>query len=132
MYNISSTDDLNQVILLLEDELYGQEELLKDHLEIMYESFTPVNVVRDIFKEAVTSDEFRSNVLTAIMGISAGYLTKKLLFRKSNNPFKSLFGNILQYGLANLFIHPSRVLKSLLFPLHELFTKKDEQKSGNV
>lgn len=120
MYNITSSDDLEKVILLLENEVDEQEELLKGHLRMMYESFTPVNVVKDILKEAVTSEEFRSNVLTATMGISTGYFTKKLLFRKSDNPLKSLFGNILQYGVASLFIHPSRVFKSLMSPRQEL------------
>jgi hypothetical protein len=132
MYNITNTQDLNKAIFLLENELDEQKQLLTEQLRIMYRSYRPVNIIKDIFKEAVTSEEFRSNILTATMGISTGYLTKKLLFRNSNKPLKTLIGNLLQYGVANLFIHPSRILRSILFPLQEHFINKDEQRPGDV
>ncbi len=122
MYNIKNTDDLKKVILLLEDELDEQKHLLSEQLNILYDSFTPVNVVKDVFKGVVTSEEFRSNILTATIGISTGYITKKLLFRRSNNPLKTLTGNLLQYGIANMIVNPSRVLKTTLLPLLALFS----------
>ncbi len=117
MYNINNTHDLNEAILLLENEVDEQRHKLNDQLNVLYESFKPVNVVKDVFSEVVTSDDFRSNLISATMGISTGYITKKLLFRKSRNPFKSLAGNLVQYGLANLIIHPSRTLKTIFLPL---------------
>ena len=122
MYNIKNTDDLKKVILLLEDELDEQKHLLSEQLNILYDSFTPVNVVKDVFKGVVTSEEFRSNILTATIGISTGYITKKLLFRRSKNPLKTLTGNLLQYGIANMIVNPSRVLKTTLLPLLALFS----------
>jgi hypothetical protein len=117
MYNINNTHDLNEAILLLENEVDEQKRKLNDQLNVLYESFKPVNVVKDVFSEVVTSDDFRSNLISATMGISTGYITKKLLFRKSSNLFKSLAGNLVQYGLANLIIHPSKTLKTIFLPL---------------
>ena len=117
MYNINNTHDLNEAILLLENEVDEQKGKLNNQLNELYESFKPVNVVKDVFSEVVTSDDFRSNLISATIGISTGYITKKLLFRKSSNPFKSLAGNLVQYGLANLIIHPSRTLKTIFLPL---------------
>lgn len=117
MYNINNTHDLNEAILLLENEVDEQKRKLNDQLNALYESFKPVNVVKDVFSEVVTSDDFRSNLISATMGISTGYITKKLLFRKSSNLFKSLAGNLVQYGLANLIIHPSKTLKTIFLPL---------------
>jgi hypothetical protein len=132
MYNITNADDLQKAIILLENEMDEQKQLLTDHLRLIYESFTPVNVIKDVFKEVVTSEEFRSNIITATIGISAGYIMKKLLFRRSNNTLKTLFGNLFQYGIANLFINPARILRTIMFPLQELFVNKDERKSGNI
>lgn len=128
MYNITNADDLQKAIILLENEMDEQKQLLTDHLRLIYESFTPVNVIKDVFKEVVTSEEFRSNIITAMIGISTGYIAKKLLFRGSNNPLKFLFGNLFQYGVANLLMHPARILRTIMFPLQELFTNKHERK----
>lgn len=127
MYDISNTHELDQAILLLENELEEQKYLLTEQLRIMYDSFSPVNVIKDIFREAVTSEEFRSNILTATMGISTGYITRKLFFRGADTPLKALAGNLIQYAVANFFINPSRLLKSIFAPLQELFSKKAEK-----
>ncbi len=129
MYNINNTHDLNEAILLLENEVDEQKGKLNNQLNELYESFKPVNVVKDVFSEVVTSDDFRSNLISATIGISTGYITKKLLFRKSSNPFKSLAGNLVQYGLANLIIHPSRTLKTIFLPLLGLVLKNGGKKA---
>ena len=130
MYNITGKEDLRRAIMLLENELDEQKNLLSDQFNVIYESFRPVNVIKDIFREVVTSEEFRNNILTATMGISTGYITKRLLFNKSRNPFKVITGNLLQYGIANLIVHPPRVLKTIFLPLLGLFTGKGENKPG--
>jgi hypothetical protein len=129
MYNISSKHDLEEAILVIENEVEEQHDLLTDHLRLIYESYKPVNIVRDVFKEVVTSDELRSNIITAAMGLSTGYLTKKIFFGKSRNPIKSLLGYFLQYGVANTFINPSRILSTILAPFQKFFDSKEESKT---
>ena len=121
MYHISNTDDLARAIFLLENEVDEQKILLIEQLNILYKSYQPVNIIKDTFKEAVTSKEFRGNILTATIGMSTGYLTKKLFFGRSNNLLKLLSGNLVQYCIANFLIHPSRTLKSILLPLLRFF-----------
>lgn len=128
MYNIRTTEDLKYTIHLLEGEMDEQTQDLKEQLNILYRSFSPVNVVRDVFSEVATSDDFRANILTATMGLSTGYITKKLLFKKSSNPLKSLSGNLIQYGLANLLIHPSRTLKTIFLPLLGLILNNNRKR----
>ncbi len=131
MYNITNTEDLKKVISLLEDELDEQKQLLNEHVKVLYDSFRPVNVVKDVFNEVVTSEEFRSNILTATMGISTGYVTKKLLFKKGNNPLRALTGNLLQYGIANMIVNPSRVLKTIFLPLLALISVRKGKEVRN-
>jgi hypothetical protein len=121
-YNVSNSTDIKKVIGLLEDEVEEQKQMLVEQVSVLYDSFSPVNVVKDVFREVVTSEEFRGNLLTATMGISAGYLTRKLLFKKNNNILKALSGNLLQYGIANLIVNPTRVLKTIFLPLLELIS----------
>ncbi len=129
MYSINNTDELKEAILLLENEVDEQKRGLNDQINGLYESVRPVNVVKQVFSEVVTSDELRGNLLTAGIGISAGYFMKKLIFRKKGNPMVSLAGNLIQYGMANLIIHPSRTLKTMFLPLLGLVLHKDGKKA---
>ncbi len=131
MYRISNSTDLNEAIHLLEDELIQQKQLVTDQVNVIYENFKPVNVVRDVFREVVSSDEFRSNVLTAAIGISTGYVTKKLVVGKSSNLLKALGGNLLQYGIANLILHPSRIMKSVILPILGMRDFKSKKKQAD-
>ena len=126
MYNITSKQDLEKVILLIENEVEEQQDLLTDQIRLVYKSFMPVNVIKDVFNEDVISKELRSNIFIAAIGISTGYFTKKIFFRKNVTPLKSFFGNLLQYGIANLIINPSRILNTILAPFQELFDSKED------
>jgi len=131
VYRISNSTDLNEAIHLLEDELIQQKQLIIDQVNVIYENFKPVNVVRDVFREVVSSEEFRSNVLTAAIGISTGYVTKKLVVGKSSNLLKALGGNLLQYGIANLILHPSRIMKSVILPILGMRDFKSKKKQAD-
>jgi hypothetical protein len=128
MYNINNSDDLRHAIQLLEKEVDEQKLQAHEQLNSLFRTFDPVTVVKNVFSEVVTSEEFRANILTATMGISTGYITKKLLFKKNHNPLKSLLGNLVQYGLANLIIHPSRTLQTIFLPLLGLILNKGGKK----
>jgi hypothetical protein len=133
VYRISNATELNNAIHLLENELNQQKQLVTDQVNVIYEDFKPVNVVRDLFREVVSSDEFRSNVITAAIGISTGYITKKLMVGKSRNLMKALGGNLLQYGIANLILHPSRIMKSVILPiLGMLDFKSKKNQAGRI
>ncbi|MGB8490600.1 MAG: hypothetical protein WCE64_06035 [Bacteroidales bacterium] len=131
MYNIKNTKDLKAVINLLEDETEEKKQQLTEHLYTLYEHFSPVKVVKDVFREVVSSEDFRSNLLTATLGISTGYIAKRALFRRSGSPLKILAGNLLQYGLANLLINPPRILKSVVLPLLDLLMRKDVREESS-
>jgi hypothetical protein len=129
MYNIRNREDLESAILLIENEVDEQRALLAEQMKLVYESFSPVNVVKGIFSEVVNSDTLRSNILTAGIGISTGYLIKKLLFGKKKNSLNGIFGNLLQYGVANLVINPSRILNAIKEVLQIFIDPGPEAKS---
>lgn len=118
-YNIKNRDELKAAIVLLETEVDEQKQLLSSQLNGVYESFTPINIARNLISEVVTSEQFRSNLLTATVGITTGYVAKKLFVRGKGSLLKMLTGNFLQYGIANLILNPARILKSVIFPILE-------------
>lgn len=126
-YEIRNRNELKVAISILEDEVDAQRELLSGQFNKLYESYRPVNIVRGVMNEVVTSEDFRSNLLTATIGISTGYLAKKLFVSGKRSLLKRLAGNFLQYGLANLLINPSRILKSVILPLLEFLSPGGEK-----
>lgn len=129
-YDIRNRADLQAAISLLENEVEVQKDLLNGQFNTLYESYRPVNVVRGIMNEVVTSEDFRSNLLTATIGISTGYMAKKLFFSGKSSLLKKLAGNFFQYGVANLLINPSRILKSVVLPVMEFISPGSEKDSG--
>jgi len=127
-YKIYNAGDLRNAIVIMESEMDEQKRSLNEEINLLYQSFKPVNIVKDVISEVMTSEDLRANLLTATIGISTGYLTKKLIFKKSSSTLKSLTGNLIQYGLANLIIHPSRTLKTLFLPLMGLLLNRDGEK----
>jgi len=129
-YKINNAGDLRNAIVIMESEMDEQKRSLNAEINLLYQSFKPVNIVKDVINEVMTSEDLRANLLTATIGISTGYLTKKLIFKKSNSTLKSLTGNLIQYGLANLIIHPSRTLKTLFLPLMGLLLNRNGERPG--
>ncbi len=130
--NISCKADLEKAIMLLEEEANEQQNQLAGHLKMIGESFTPLGIIRDVLNEVVTSEQFRANIMTAATGITAGYVTKKLLFKESKNTLKNIATYLLQYAIANLVVNPSRTIETILTPLHDIFSQagKDSQDIG--
>ncbi len=121
-YDINNRKELSVAIGLLENEVEEQGQLLGGQVNVVYDSFRPVNIARDLVKEVVTSDEFRSNLLTATIGTTTGYVAKRLFVRSKKNMLKMLAGNFLQYGIANIITNPERILKSVVMPVLEFIS----------
>jgi hypothetical protein len=125
MYNIKSKKDLETAIMLLENEVEIKKGLLADQYGLIYKSFSPANIVKVLLKEVATPDRLKSNFLDAAIGISTGYFLKKLFFKKSKNPLKKLFGNLLQYGVAILLFNQKGTLKTILALFQKFFDVKE-------
>jgi hypothetical protein len=101
MKKISPTVQLSEAILLLEADHAIKGQILKDQFLVTYESLKPINLIKSTLKEIATSPIIGDNVLGSIMGLATGYLSKKIVVGGSANPFRKLFGTLLQFGIAN-------------------------------
>lgn len=73
---------------------------MREQLRLAYESIKPVNLVKSALKEAVSSQELKDHVLNAAVGLTAGYLSRKLFTGDESSPFKRLLGAILSLGVT--------------------------------
>lgn len=102
MDTITNSKELNVAIVLLEHKQAQEEILLKEQFEITYESLKPIHLIRNTFKELVTTPDFKENLLNTSISLAAGYFSKKLAVGSTKNPFKQILGNFLQIGITSV------------------------------
>lgn len=112
MKTINATNTLQQMIVLLQKKQTLELMQLKDQYHYTYESLRPVNIIKSIFTDMTTSAELRGNLINNIVGISTGYLTKKVMLGATHNPFKRILGTLLQFVITNVVTKYSNTPKS--------------------
>jgi hypothetical protein len=113
MQNITSSEELKNAILLLEVEQASKRELLKEQLNVTYESLKPINIIRKTLRDLTSSQDLTDNILGTASGLASGYLSKKIFIGTSGNLFRKLIGSILQFGVTTVVSQHPDVIKSL-------------------
>lgn len=111
MKKANATDTLNQTIALLENRQKQELKILKEQFEITYESLKPVNLIKGAFKEMSTASDLKGNIINNVIGMSTGYITKKLLLGSSHNPVRRILGTVLQFVITNVVTKHTDSLK---------------------
>lgn len=74
---------------------------LKSQFEITYDSFKPVNILKNSLLEIKDSPDIKKNIGSTILGISGGFIMNKLVSITSKNPVMKVVGTVLQYVVGN-------------------------------
>lgn len=102
MKEINATETLSQTILLLEQKKTEELQTLQQQYLVVYESVKPFNLVKSALNKMTTSPELKHNILNTAIGLSTGYISKKLLLGSTHNPLKRVLGTVLQFVVTNL------------------------------
>lgn len=92
---------LDEAILLLEIRRKQDFEDLKMQFSQTSNSLKPINLFHEAVKDFKELPEVKTNIFEAILSVSGGYLTKKLLVGKSHSIVKKALGYVLQYAVTN-------------------------------
>jgi hypothetical protein len=126
MHNITSSEELKNAILLLEAEQASNRELLKEQLNVTYESLKPINIIRKTLRDITSSQDLTNNILGTASGLASGYLSKKIFIGTSGNLFRKLIGSILQFGVTTVVSQHPDVIRSLgKSILQYIFSKRE-------
>ena len=124
MQDITSIAELKNAIQLLKAEQATKEQLLKEQFCITYESLKPVNILKNTLNKVASSPYLIDNILGTAIGLTSGYLTKKLVVNTSGNIFRKLVGSVLQFGVTNLVAKNTETIKSFGKYIFKLFISK--------
>jgi hypothetical protein len=101
MQSRNETEILIEKISILKRKQEEQWFDLNQQFYITYESIKPMNLIKSTVSEIVKTPEIRHNFLNNAIGLSTGYLTKKLMLGSSLSPTKKIVGTVFQFLVTN-------------------------------
>ena len=104
---------IKQLILKKEAEHQAEGKLLKDHFHLTYESLKPVNIIKNTIKELISAPDIKTNVVNAALGLTTGFVAKKIFTGKSENQITKLAGVILEMVVASKVAKNADEIKSI-------------------
>ena len=96
------TETLSLKILMLEKRRELYYEQFKANLETSYNSLKPLNLVKSGFREIVGSPEVKQGLLSNLVGLAGGFITKKMIIGPATGMIRNSIGTVLQIIMTNL------------------------------
>ena len=113
MKNITSVEELEKSIQLLEMEQAIKGQLLKEQFLYTYESFRLINLLKNSLRQTISSPTVMTDIVGTALGLASGYLSKKIFIGTSGNAFRKLIGSVLQLGVISFVSQNSSGIKAL-------------------
>jgi hypothetical protein len=132
MQNITSSVELRKAIQLLEEEELIKRQLLKEQLNIAFESLKPINLLKKTVKDISASPELINSIIGNVAGLASGFLSNKLIVGSSGNLFKKLIGAVVQLGVARVVARHPDAIKSFGQFILQYFLQKKETNSKDI
>ncbi len=126
MKSRSYSNELQDAIQLLEAEQAGRLQSLKEQFRQVSENIQPANLVQNALREISDSPHIVSNLLSAGVGLAAGYVSKKIIRGGSRNILVRSLGTILQFGVTILIAQNPKAFKSIDQFITKRFSHKEE------
>lgn len=127
MEKIQSLSELEDAIKLLKFKKAEDEQLLKELFYMTYENVKPINMIKNLFKEPIASQNIKDSLLTTSVGLGAGYLSKLLFQGVVRVPFKKFIGSALMLSVENLISKNPGVVSTVSSLILNAFSKKPKK-----
>jgi hypothetical protein len=124
MKNRNETDALNELIIAEELKYAHNLRQLKDQFDAAYESVRPLNRVKKLIHEVTASPEIKNDLVSNVIGLGTGFLSKRLLLGSLHNPIKKVLGTVFEFAVANVVSKHSDKIKLVGGNLFNHFFKK--------
>ena len=113
MEKITSRAALQLHIQYLEVKQSEEWAILKSSIVTAREELRPLNMIKRTLKEMNSSSTDKNEILATVVGVTAGILSKTVLFGFSQNPIKKVVGLLFQFKVANIVAKQAENIKSV-------------------
>lgn len=101
MKTITNSQELDEKINFLREKRNQELEQLKNQFHTTYESFKPLNFIKDTFHDMVTSPEVKTDMVSGVFDLTTNFLSSRIGLGP-NNPLKSLVRKGLNFVVGKL------------------------------
>ena len=101
MEKINTVTDLKKAIHQLEHRQSVELGLLKDQVLLTYENLKPINILKNSLKNAISSPDLKNNIINTALGVTTGFVAKKIAVGNTHNPITKLLGTVLEIMVAS-------------------------------
>ena len=127
MASITTAAELKNAIQQLEVKQASEFKLMKEEFKSTYESLKLINIIKNTFKQAASAPELKTDIINTAIGLSTGFVAKKLMLGKTLNPFSKLLGIIVELAVANKVTKNAGGIKAIGgMIIKKLFNKQEE------
>jgi hypothetical protein len=122
MQKITNTEELHEAIAILKVKQTEQGVILKEQFRTTYENLKPLNFLKKTFSQLTSDPDIREGITSNLIGMAAGYLSKKLMIGSTYNPVKQLLGSVLQMGVTGIVTKNTGGIINTLSDIIQKFT----------
>lgn len=113
METITTLAELKKAIRDLEEKQSAEWLLVKEDSLSAYESLKLINIIKSTLRQTLSAPELKANIADTAIGLTTGFLAKKVIIGKTGNPFKKLLGLILEMTVANKVANNAAAIKTV-------------------
>jgi len=129
MKKLTAEMELKEAIQILEAEQTAKGMILKEQLYTTYETLKPINILKKTLQDVSASPYLIDNILGSAVGMTSGFLTKRIFVGTSGSLLRKLLGSILQFGVTNAVAQHTDTIKSIGQLMSQFFRRRKERKS---
>lgn len=122
MSKISNSEELQARVRALQLQSIEDKKALQDLASEIASNVNPIKIITHGFKEIISSPEVKHGLFNLSIGMSAGYVAKKIIIGKSKNPLQHVAGNLVAMVVSNnVAMHTDRIRSAGLVILRGIF-----------
>lgn len=104
---------LKEKIALLENLQSQELQLFRVQAYHTFESLKPVGYIKNTLEEVAASPELKNHIWDNAIGLTTGFLSKKILVGVSHNPIQRIAGTLVQFVIGNAVARHSDTIKAI-------------------
>lgn len=123
MEHLNPSLELQARITLLQAQALEERLALKQEITEIVTNINPIKLITHGLKEIITSEEMKEGLFSLTMGMSAGYVAKKIVIGNSENAIQHIAGNVVGMVVSkNVAMHSDQIRSAGLLILKGIFS----------
>lgn len=127
-----TAESLKEAIQLLEIKQAESEKQLRIELLNVYENLKPINILKNIARDAASSETLKHDAANTMASLMSGFISKKIIVGKSKNPFLKLIGIGVQLGMTTLVSKNYKIIKDYVSNYINQFLENKESNENTT